>query len=212
MAEVIKNAVNVPEVLEKLKKYNNIQGIDPEKITFATQENIARFENINVNFSVPIPITKWWNSQNNVSFYYNKYKGVVSDQNLSVGQWAYNFYTSQNFKLPKDLSAEISMWYNSPNVYGIMQGKAQYAVNAGLQKSLMKKKATLRLNVNDIFLTSFWGGKTDFAGVKMTLNNRWDSRMVRLSFSYKFGNQNVKNARNRSTATEAEQRRTGGGN
>ncbi len=212
MAEVIKNAVNVPEVLEKLKKYNNIQGIDPEKITFATQENIARFENINVNFSVPIPVTKWWNSQNNVSFYHNQYKGVVSDQNLSVGQWAYNFYTSQNFKLPKDLSAEVSMWYNSPNVYGIMQSKSQYAVNAGLQKSLWKKKATIRLNVNDIFLTNFWRSKTDFAGVKMTLNNRWDNRMVRLSFSYKFGNQNVKNARNRSTATEAEQRRTGSGN
>lgn len=212
MAEVIKNAVNVPEVLEKLKKYNNIEGIDPEKITFATQENIARFENINVNFSVPIPITKWWNAQNNVSLYYNKYTGVVSDQNLSVGQWAYNFYTSQNFKLPKDLSAEISMWYNSPNVYGIVQGRAQYAVNAGLQKSLWKKKATIRLNVNDIFLTSFWNGKTNFAGVNMTLHNRWDSRSVRVSFSYKFGNQNVKNARNRSTATEAEQRRTGSGN
>ncbi|RZL04880.1 MAG: TonB-dependent receptor, partial [Pedobacter sp.] len=126
MSEVIKNAVNVPEVLEKLKKYNNIQGIDPEKITFATQENIARFENLNVNFSVPIPITKWWNSQNNISVFYNKFIGEVSDQNLNVGQWAYNFYTSQSIKLPKDLSAEVSMWYNSPNVYGIMQGKAQY--------------------------------------------------------------------------------------
>ena len=210
MAEVIKNAVNVPEVLEKLKKYNNTEGIDPEKITFATQENIARFENINVNFSVPIPITKWWNSQTNVSVYYNKYTGTVSDQNLNVGQWAYNFYTNQSIKLPKNLSAEISMWYNSPNVYGIMQGKSQYAVNAGLQKSIWNKKATLRLNINDIFLTSFWSGKTNFAGVNMLLNNRWDSRTVRFSFSYKFGNQNVKTARNRSTATEAEQRRTGG--
>lgn len=212
MTEVIKNAVNVPEVLEKLKKYNNIQGIDPEKITFATQENIAKFENINVNFSVPIPITKWWNAQNNLSVYYNKYTGVVSDQSLNVGQWAFNFYTSQSIKLPKNLTAEVSMWYNSPNVYGIMQGRAQYAVNAGLQKSLWNKKATLRLNVNDIFLTSFWSGKTNFAGVNMTINNRWDSRAVRLSFSYKFGNQNVKAVRNRSTATEAEQRRTGGGN
>ncbi|GAB3517429.1 TonB-dependent receptor [Emticicia fontis] len=210
MSEVIKNAVNVPEVLEKLKKYNNIQGIDPEKITFATTDNIARFENININFSAPVPITKWWNSQNNFSFYYNKFKGEVSDQQLNVGQWAYNFYTSQNFKLPKDLSAEVSMWYNSPNIYGIMQGKAQYAVNAGLQKSILKKKGTIRVNVNDIFLTSFWRGKTEFAGVNMTLNNRWDSRMVRVSFNYKFGNQNVKNARNRSTATEAEQRRAGG--
>ena len=212
MAEVIKNAVNEPLILAKIKKYNNIDGIDPEKITFATRENIAKFENININLSFPIPITKWWSAQNNLSVFYNKYTGELLGQTLNTGQWAYNFYTSQNVKLPKDLSAEVSMWYNSSNIYGMMQGKAQYAVNAGLQKSFWNKKASLKLNVNDIFLTSFWGGKTDFANVKLTIRNRWDSRNARLTFTYKFGNQNVKAARRRSTATEAEQGRvkTGG--
>ncbi|CAH0994519.1 hypothetical protein EMA8858_00629 [Emticicia aquatica] len=212
MIEVIKNAINDPEVLEKIKKYNNIQGIEPEKITFATRENIAKYENININFSVPIPITKWWTAQNNISVYYNKYSGKLLNQDLNVGQWAYNAYTSHSLKLPKDLSAEVSMWYNSPNVYGMMRGNAQYAVNAGLQKSFWNKKGNLKLNINDIFLTSFWGGKTDFAGVKLDIRNRWDSRNARLTFTYKFGNQNVKAARRRSTATEAEQSRVKSGN
>jgi Outer membrane protein beta-barrel family/CarboxypepD_reg-like domain/TonB-dependent Receptor Plug Domain len=212
MTEVIKNAINEPLILEKIKKYNNIDGIDPEKITFATRENIAKFKNINMNLSFPIPITKWWSSQNNVSFYYNKYSGELLGQTLNTGQFAYNFYTSQNLKLPKSLTAEVSMWYNSRNIYGMMLGKAQYAVNAGLQKSFWNKKASLKLNVNDIFLTSFWAGRTDFANVKLDIRNRWDSRNARLTFTYKFGNQNVKAARRRSTATEAEQSRvkTGG--
>jgi hypothetical protein len=212
MIEVIKNAINDPEVLAKIKKYNNIQGIDPEKITFATRENIAKFENVNFNFSIPIPITKWWTAQNNISVYYNRYSGKLLEQKLDVGQWAYNAYTSHTLKLPKDLSAEVSMWYNSANVYGMMRGNAQYAINAGLQKSFWNKKANLKLNVNDIFLTSFFSGKTDFAGVKMTISNRWDSRAARLTFTYKFGNQNVKAARRRSTATEAEQSRVKSGN
>ncbi len=212
MAEVIKNAVNDPLVLAKIKKYNNIEGIDPEKITFATRENITNFENINLNLSAPIPFTKWWSSQNNISLYYNKYSGELLGQTLNTGQFAYNFYTSQNLKLPKSLTAEVSMWYNSANVYGMMMGKAQYAVNAGLQKNFWNKKANLKLNVNDIFLTSFFGGRTDFANVKLDIRNRWDSRNARLTFTYKFGNQNVKAARRRSTATEAEQGRvkTGG--
>ena len=46
----------------------------------------------------------------------------------------------------------------------------------------------------------------------MNLSNRWDSRAARLTFTYKFGNQNVKAARRRSTATEAEQSRVKAGN
>ncbi len=212
MIEVIKNAVNDPIVLAKIKKYNNIQGLDPEKITFATRENLAKYENLNLNLSFPIPITKWWSAQNNVSVYYNKYNGQLLGQTLNVGQVAYNFYTSQNLKLPKSLMMEVSMWYNSPNVYGMMIGKSQYAVNAGLQKTFWNKKANLKLNVNDIFLTNRFRGQTNFANVNLAIRNRWDSRNARLTFTYKFGNQNVKAARRRSTATEAEQGRVKTGN
>lgn len=212
MTDIIKNAVSDPAVLAKIKKYNNIDGIDPEKITFQTRENISKFENLNVNMSFPIPITKWWTAQNNVSVFYNRYSGQLLGQNLDMGQWAYNFYSSHNIKLPKEVSGEISMWYNSRNVYGTLYSNPQYAVSAGLQKSFWNKKGSLRLNINDIFLTNKFSGRTDFANVNLSVRNRWDSRNVRLTFTYKFGNQNVKAARRRSTATEAEQSRVRTGN
>ena len=103
------------------------------------------------------------------------------------------------------------MWYNSPNVFGIVRAtKPQYAVNAGVQK-VLNKKAKLKLNANDIFLTSFFNGKIDYQNIDLAVTNRWASRRVTLSYTYNFGNQNVKSARRRSTAADDLKSRAGGG-
>ncbi|MFN3848373.1 MAG: outer membrane beta-barrel protein [Spirosomataceae bacterium] len=212
MLEVVKNAKDDPILLEKITKYSIEQEVDPKKITFATKDNLKRFENYSLNISFPIPIAKWWMANNNITAYYNRYDGNLLNQNLSVGAFAYNFFSSHSLTLKKGITAEISGWYNSANVYGMMMGRPQGAVNLGVQKSFWDKKGTLKLSVNDVFLTSYWNGNADFAGVVLSIRNRWDARVARLSFTYKFGNQQVKSARRRSTATESEQGRVKSGN
>jgi hypothetical protein len=102
------------------------------------------------------------------------------------------------------------MWYNSPNIFGIIkQTKPQYAVNAGIQKKL-NKSSKLKLSANDIFLTSFFNGKIDYQNIDLKVSNRWASRRVSLTYTYNFGNQNVKSARRRSTATDDLKNRAGG--
>lgn len=102
------------------------------------------------------------------------------------------------------------MWYNSPNVFGIIKStKPQYAVNLGLQKSVLDKKGKIKLNVNDIFLTSFFNGAIDYENIDLDITNRWASRTVNLSFTYNFGNQEVKANRNRKTAAEDLKNRAG---
>lgn len=186
---------------------------DATRVTKAIQRNLENFKNYSANFSFPIPVRKWWMMQNQVSFYYNKFKddNLLGGQ-LNIGAFAYNFYTSSTFTLPKNWSAEANMWYDSPSVYGMFRNtKPQYAVNAGIQKSFWEKKGRLKLNVNDIFLTSFWTGKVNYQNMDFTISNRWTSRRAMLTFSYNFGNQNVKSARKRNTATDTELQRVGGG-
>ncbi len=84
-----------------------------------------------------------------------------------------------------------------------------YAVNAGVQK-VFDKKSRVKLNVNDLFLTSFMNGKIDYQNIDLVVNNRWASRRATISYTYTFGNQNVKSARRRSTATDDLKRRAGG--
>jgi hypothetical protein len=62
-----------------------------------------------------------------------------------------------------------------------------------------------------MFLTSFFNGKIDYQNIDLAVTNRWASRRATLSFTYTFGNQNVKSARRRSTAAEDLKSRAAGG-
>ncbi len=187
---------------------------DATRTTKQTSVNLDQFENYSANVSLPIPVQKWWMMMNQVSVYYNRFQDDnLSGGQLNVGQFAYNFYTSSTFTLPKEWAAEVNMWYNSPNVYGIVRAeKPQYAINAGLSKAFWEKKGRLKLNVSDIFLTSFFRGRVDYQNVDLDVSSRWTSRRATATFTYNFGNQNVKAARRRSTATDAEKTRVGGNN
>lgn len=120
--------------------------------------------------------------------------------------------TTHTFTLPKNWSAEINYWYYSPGVYGVFrQTHAQNAFNPGIQKTFLDKKAKLKLNINDLFLTSFFQGYVDNGDVNLKISNRWNARRVSLTFTYNFGNQNVKAARQSSSADDVKNR-AGGGN
>lgn len=192
--------------------FDVIEQDDASRVTYQTSTNLEKVKNYSVNVSFPISVAKWWNVHNNVNLYYTRYQDSdLSGGVLDVGQTAFNFYTGSTFSLKKGWSAEANMWFNSPQVLGIIrQSKPQYAVNLGLQKSFWEKKGRLKLNVNDLFLTSFFNGDINYQNVDLSITSRWVSRRATLNFTYNFGNQNVKGSRRRNTATEDLQRRAGG--
>lgn len=211
-SQIVKDARNEPEILQKLIEHNPNAQIDPNNVSFAIRENIGTRQTYNASISFPVKVNKWWSMNNNFSGVYAIYKGELMGDVLNVKNLLYNFYTSQVFAIGKGWNGEASMWFNSAGVEGTFRGREIYAVNGGLSKSILKNKGTFKVTVNDIFATARWRGRQDFGGVKLNINNVWDSRGVRATFVYRFGNQNVKGARNRQTATASEQQRVGGNN
>ncbi|MBU1820947.1 MAG: outer membrane beta-barrel family protein, partial [Bacteroidetes bacterium] len=114
---------------------------------------------------------------------------------------------NNQIKLPKEWSAEVSGWYNSKTVYGFFVAQPQGMINLGVQKNILEKKGTLRLNVSDIFWMNKFRGSTQYKDMNFTVRSTWPSRQVRLTFTYRFGNQNVKGARQRNTGADDLQRR-----
>jgi len=162
---------------------------------------------LNLGVSFPVKIANWWNVTNNFTLLYVKYAGTVSNSPLDYEVVPYNFYTSHSFTLPHATTLEASMNYNSKNIWGQIKARSQYAVNFGIRKSFWNKKADLRFSVNDIFATNRFYGTVNTTGVIVLSTNKSTSRSVGINFTYKFGNTNVKSARNRSTATEDERNR-----
>jgi len=201
------NYSNTKDLITQISQQDEVT-----RIVSVIRQNLGRAQNYSANLSFPIKVAKWWNMQNNASLYYNKFSdGNLEGAAYSAGKLAYNFYTSQSFILPNNFNVEVSFWYNSPKVYGVEQTTIpQYALNAGIQKSMMNKKLKLKLNMDDILLTNYWKGALDYQNVNLRVTNHYTSRRANFSISYSFGNQNVKSARSRNTATDDIKGRAGG--
>ncbi len=184
---------------------------DETRVINVIRQNLGRFQNFSAGVYVPIKIAKWWSVQNNASIYYSKFEdGNLEGGAYSAGQAAVNLFSSHSFTLPQNFSVEINFWLNTPRVSGVERTTiTQYAFNPGIQKSMLNKKLKLRLNMDDIFLTNYWAGSLIYQNVNMTVTNRYTSRRANFSISYGFGNQNVKSARSRNTATEDIKNRAG---
>lgn len=179
------------------------------KVTTSTVLNIGTRKNWSAEVTLPVDFTKWWNSNTNGSFFHNQYwikdpKGDFTTKSLS---WYFN--STQTFSLPKDIKIELSGWYEAPNVYGIWRSRGMWAANAGVQKTVLQKKGTLKVSVNDLFASARFRGTADFNGVYLDVNNRWQNRTLNVSFTYRFGNSKVEGARERKAGSEEESRRAG---
>ncbi|WP_247231395.1 TonB-dependent receptor domain-containing protein [Telluribacter sp. SYSU D00476] len=181
--------------------------IAAENKTFVTTENLDNQDNLSLTISAPIPVTKWWTLQTNFTGVYNRYQTYYQNELFDVEQISWNAYANNQFRLPKGWSAEVSGWYNSRSVYGFFVANPQGMLNLGLQKTVLDKKGTLRLNVNDVFWTNKFKGVADFRDINLTVQSRWPSRQIRATFTYRFGNQNVKGARQRKTGSDELQQR-----
>ncbi|MBD0297950.1 MAG: outer membrane beta-barrel protein, partial [Flavisolibacter sp.] len=116
------------------------------------------------------------------------------------------------FGKTKAWTAEVTGFYNSPAIWqGAFRSKTLWSVDAGMQRQIMKGKGTVKASVSDIFHTLQFTGITDFAGQHTRVYAQWESRQLKLNFTYRFGNNQVKAARQRNTGAEEENKRTQGG-
>lgn len=188
--------------------YDEFLILVPEtKVTISTNKNLGRQNSYSLNLTLPFDPVKWWNTSNNLSAYYNEYKILDSLGNFNTSQLSWNFNSTNTFTLPHDFKFELSGWFEAPNVYGIWVSKSMWSVNCGVQKTVLKKKGTIKVNVNDIFASQRFRGVAEFNNIYLSVNNRWQNRTLNVAFSYRFGNTKME-TKERQSGTD-ESRRAG---
>jgi len=182
---------------------------------FLTKKNLANQDIVSMNISYPFQ-KKWYSFfatlNANYSHYVADFGGGARKVDLSVV--AMTYYMQNSFKLGKGWTGELSGLFISPSVWqGVIKSGTMGSVDVGLQKTVLKDKGTIRLAVSDIFQTMKWSGKTNFAGINSKVNGHGEMPQFKLNFNMRFGNSQVKAARQRKSATDEEKKRAeGGGN
>ncbi len=175
-----------------------------EQVDYATivrEGNIGVRHNAGLSISAQVKVTKWWNSSLYGNYNYNRFQGQLYGEEVDVSASNILFNVSNQFRFEKGWSAELGGFYRTKGVDGqiIIQPLGQ--LSAGISKTVLKGKGTIRVNIRDMLYTNFPKGNIDFQRTKAYFENRRDSRVAGIAFTWRFG---------KPLKTQQNNRKTGG--
>ena len=197
--------------------YNNTKDVisqilkPKEGIVFLTVDNVAKFINIGLSVTAPIPVTKWWNANLFTNVYNNHYKGLYDTKPIDVSYTSFMVNMTNTFTIKKGFSLELSGWYRARGVDQLTINEPMYIINFAAQKQVLKGKGTLRLNLRDPFWLQRYQGATKYDIVDTRIWNKWDNRQITTSFTYRFGKNGQQPPPRRRNQSLDEQNRVGQG-
>lgn len=186
-----------------------------KRITFLTPANVAKQKNIGLAITAPAKVAKWWTSNIFFNLFNNHFTGIhynpikQSNDQIDVQYTSYLINVTNNFTLKNGWSAELSGFYRAKGVDGLSISDPMYFMTIGGQKTILKGKGTLRMNLRDPFAWQKYGATTRYSNIDVKVQNRWNNRALSVSLSYRFGKSTVAQARRRASGANEEENRAG---
>ncbi|MBC7829664.1 MAG: TonB-dependent receptor [Chitinophagaceae bacterium] len=183
-----------------------VQPIDGTS-TQRVPDNIGASQVYNITFSFPITIMKGWTAQNSVVGIFSKfnyrYMGIAMRREQVSGR----LNIANSFVFGKGWTGEMSGRISTPTVDAFRKSPWMGLMDIGIQKS-SKNNWRVKLSMQDVFHTNRFISKVRVPEFESDSRITMDTRIVMLNVTYSFGNQQLKNSRQRKTAAEEEVQRT----
>ncbi|TDX82675.1 TonB-dependent receptor [Epilithonimonas xixisoli] len=176
-------------------------------IYYSRPGNFDRQISYGFTFNSSTNITKWWTFQLYTELIHNAFKSDVYTEKLNDSKWNWFVMPTNQFTISKKWSAELAGQYQTSILSGQFLISPIGSIRAGISTKILKDQGTLKLNVSDMFYTNQVEGEIrNIQNAKAGWFSYMDSRVVTLSFSYRFSKGNTLKIR-QSGGSETEQSR-----
>jgi iron complex outermembrane recepter protein len=172
---------------------------------FSTQANLATLHQFGIAVNLNNAVTKWWNNSLYVNVFRNSFTGVVTNTPVSFSATRLTFNSSQQLKLSKTITAELSGFYRTAGFDGVLKMRSIGAVSVGFSQQVMKSKGNIRLTVRDIFYTQKASAVAKYGNVDAAFQEVRDSRVVNIGLTYRFSKGKINNVKKRNTGSANEE-------
>jgi hypothetical protein len=179
--------------------------------TIMIPQNAGKRDMINVSISSPIQVNAWWSAYISAEPYWQQYQTKLNSYGLNAttkqNSVGFNGYLGNWFSFKNNYKAEISGWFNYQNTTTIYKAEPIGSLNIGCSKNCFNNKLTFRFTINDVLNTQRWQQTVQTIQLNMLTYRKWESRNLSFSCTFRFGNNNIKAARDRKTGAETEMER-----
>ncbi|QHS57739.1 TonB-dependent receptor [Mucilaginibacter sp. 14171R-50] len=180
-----------------------------DAILLYTQGNVGSTYNLGLSATLVTSPVKWWSVTAQALYNHKQLRGFNGNSfTTEIDQL--NVNVNNQFTIGK-YTAELTGFYTTKarnDVQELLYPTGQ--VSVGLSRPIFGKKGTLRLNARDLFFTNAMEGFTSFPNATEYFLLHRDTRVVTLSFTYRFGKSYKTTKRAASSATD-EMERVGNG-
>jgi outer membrane receptor for ferrienterochelin and colicins len=168
-------------------------------VILTTPINLSKEYRFGFEFNINYNPFKWWRINSNFNFYRYESKGdytftyevdgipVTDYQNFNRTAYSWTSRINSKINLPWKIDWQLNGNYEAPqnNAQGRRVGVA--SANTVLSKDILKDKATIAVNVQDIFNSRKMKNDTYVPGELRSYSEmQWRQRQVTLSFTYRF--------------------------
>ncbi|RYJ42411.1 outer membrane beta-barrel family protein [Flavobacterium beibuense] len=168
-------------------------------VTYVSPINLAKEYRFGFELTANYNPFRWWKLNANFNFFrvetdgdyswtYTNTDGEVITDYQNFDNTAYSWFTraSSKMNLPWKIDWQINGTYNAPQNTAQGRNLGIMHFNTALSKDVLKEKATVTLNVSDIFNSNKRKGYTNLPTVSSYSEWQWRQRQVTLSFTYRF--------------------------
>ena len=148
--------------------------------------NLAEDDRLGFEFTLTYRPSKKWNMNTNFNLYRSAVKGNYKGLSYDSENLGWFVRLNNKYTLPRNIEWQTRLSYSGPTVDAINRREGIFSSNMAFSKDLFKEKATITLNINDLFNTQRRNLESTTPTFYSDGYYRWRVRSYSLSFTYRF--------------------------
>ncbi|MCB0460394.1 MAG: TonB-dependent receptor, partial [Flavobacteriaceae bacterium] len=159
--------------------------------------NLASDDRFGFEFTLTYNPTKKWNVNGNFNFFRSSTKGDYNGQSFDADNTSWFMRLNNKLTLPGKIEWQTRMFYMGPRKDAQNETKGMFSTDIAFSKDLFKEKASVTLNVSDLFNSRKRETETITPTFVSESEFQWRQRSINLSFTYRFNQQKKRQQRDR---------------
>lgn len=185
--------------------------VESDSLTVRTYDNYDASTSLGIELSSSMRLGKTLQASLSGNAYRIRTRGGSLQGGVTRDAFAVSARANATWTVRPGLRLQVSQYYRSPITTGLGRMDAFLRTQVAVEHTFWNDRATLGLRLQDPFDTSDMGFEKRNSRFYERMTNNWDGRRVSLSFSYRFGDADKKQRRNRPSSSGGGMSPMGGG-
>lgn len=164
---------------------------DRSNVTYSRWENVSKQDAMGLELISKVNFLRWWDATANVNLFYDKTMPYEEFNTDDVENFSWNGNINTNVKFTKSTTLQARGFYRAPRKWVQGRMKSMAGLDMAVRQDVLAGKGSLIFNVSDVFNTRRFRIENNLPTQFVQMENRRMRRMFSLSFTYRFGVQDL---------------------